>query len=71
MKLKLNKSGFDLLHGKFLQKFNFNIKNYGINIVEKGIKDNYAFVKLQNGLIFYDLYADRIVQSLHKLYYYY
>jgi len=64
VKLKLNKSGFDLLHGKFLQKFNFNIKNYGINIVEKGIKDNYAFVKLQNGLIFYDLDMKSLLVNL-------
>ena len=64
MKLKLNKSGFDLLHGKFLQKFNFNIKNYGINIVEKGVKDNYTFVKLQNGLIFYDLDMKSLLVNL-------
>ena len=64
MKLNLNKSGFDLLRGRILQKLNLDIKKYGIDIIEKGIKDDLAFVKLQNNLVFYDTDMKSLLSSL-------
>lgn len=64
MKLNFNKSGFDLLQGKISQKLNPNLKNYAINILEKGTKDGLAFIRLENNLVFFDTDMKSLLTSL-------
>jgi len=68
MKLKLNKSAFDLVKARISTKFRNNENDEKIQILEKGVEGKYVYARLSNGLTFYDLTMKSLITSIFSRY---
>ncbi len=68
VKLKLNKSAFDLAKARISTKFRNKENDEKIKILEKGVDSKYAYARLSNGLTFYDLTMKSLITNIFSRY---